>query len=144
MALALAVFALAAVGAIVAGNLMAGVLEHQSGRNTLYLVQAAEAGEGQLPWLLSSLDTGTLLALPIGGAPLDLGSVLAAAGLKVERQVSRLRENLFLIRVRGIRVDAAGGTLAARAVGFLVRVAPDSVNGEDALAPLSRGWLQLH
>ena len=143
MALAIAVFALAALGAIVAGSLMTGVLEHQSGRNTLYLVQAAEAGEGELPWLVSSVDTGTLLALPIGGAPLDLGSASPAAGLTVSRQVSRLRENLFLIRARAARIDAGGGTLASRTAGLLVRVAPDSLNEKAVLAPIARGWLQL-
>jgi hypothetical protein len=120
------------------------VLEQQSGSSTLYLAQAAEAGEAELWSLVGGIEIGLLLALPVGGAPLDLGSASPAAGLSVERQISRLRENLFLIRVRGVRIDAGGGTLATRAVGLLVHVVPDSLGGRDVLAPLHRGWLQLY
>jgi hypothetical protein len=144
MALAVAIFALAAIGAIVAGGLTTGVLEHQSGSNTLYLAQAGAAGEAELWTLLGTIETGTLLALPAGGAPLDLGSASPVAGLTVERQVSRLGENLFLIRVRGARVDAGGGMLASRAAGVLLRVVSDSQSGRDVLAPVHRGWLQLY
>jgi hypothetical protein len=144
MALAVAVFALAAIGAIVAGSLMTGVLEQQSGNSTVYLAQAAEAGEAELWSLLGTIETGTLLALPIGGAPLALGSTVPVGGIMAERQVSRLGENLFLIRVRGLRIDAGGGMLASRAAGLLVRVVPDSLSGAELLAPVHRGWLQLY
>ena len=144
MALAVAIFALAAIGAIVAGSLMPGLLEHQSGSNTLYLAQAAEAGQAELWTLQGTIETSTLLALPAGGAPLDLGSASPVPGLTVERQVSRLRENLFLIRVRAARIDAGGGTLASRATGLLLRIVPDSQSGRDVLAPVHRGWLQLY
>jgi hypothetical protein len=144
MALAVAIFALAAIGAIVAGSLMTGVLEQQTGSSALYLAQAAEAGEAELWSLLETAETGTLLALPSGGAPLDLGTTSPVSGVTVARQVSRLRQNLFLIRVRGVRIDAGGGTLAARAAGLLVRVVPDSLSGENVLVPIPRGWLQLY
>lgn len=144
MALAVAIFALAAIGAIIAGGLTTGVLEHQSGSNTLYLAQAGAVGEAELWTVLGTIETGTLLALPAGGAPLDLGSASPVAGLRVERQVSRLGENLFLIRVRGARVDAGGGMLASRAAGVLLRVVSDSQSGRDVLAPVHRGWLQLY
>ncbi len=144
MALAIAVFALAAIGAIVAGSLMTGVLEEQSGRNALYLMQAAAAGEGELESLAGSLQAGTLLALPVGGTPLDLGPASPAAGVTVERQISRLAENLFLVRVRGGRVDASGGTLASRTVGLLARIVEDSLSGGNRLVTLPRGWLQLY
>jgi hypothetical protein len=144
MALAVAIFALAAIGAIVAGSLTTGVLEHQSGGNTIYLTQAAEAGEAELWTLAETLESSRLLALPAGGAPVDLGPASPMAGLTVERQVSRLGENLLFIRVRGARLDAGGGTLASRAAGLLLRVVPDSQSGRDGLAPVHRGWLQLY
>jgi hypothetical protein len=144
MALPLAIFALAAIGALVAGSLMSAVLEQQSGSHTLYGAQAAVAAEAEL-WSLSGLlETGTLLALPAGGAPLALGSASPAPGLTVECQVSRLGANLFLIRVRGARIDAGGGTLASRGVGLLVRLVPDSLGRGDGLETLPRGWLQLY
>lgn len=144
MALAIAIFALAAIGAIVAGSLTAGVLEHQSGSNTLYLAQAAEAGEAELWSLVETIDPGALLTVTAGGAPLDLGPASPVAGLTVERQVSRLGENLYLIRVRGARIDAAGEPLASRAAGVLLRVVADSQSGREVLAPVHRGWLQLY
>lgn len=144
MALAVAIFALAAIGAIIAGSLTTGVLEHQSGGNTLYLAQAAEAGDAELWSLLGAIETSTLFALPAGGAHFDLGTASPGAGLTVERQVSRLGENLFLVRVRGARIDAGGGTLASRAAGLLLRVVPDSQSGRNVLEPVPRGWLQLY
>ena len=45
MALALAIFALVVVGALVAGAFLAGHLEQRTGRGTLYSAQAADAAE---------------------------------------------------------------------------------------------------
>ena len=45
MALAVAIFALIVIGALVAGAFFAGHLEQRTGRNTLYAAQAADAAE---------------------------------------------------------------------------------------------------
>ena len=47
MALAVAIFALVVIGALVAGTFFAGRLEQQSGQNTFYASQAAEGGRGR-------------------------------------------------------------------------------------------------
>lgn len=145
IALAIALFALVAMGALVSGHFFAGRLEQQSGRNTLFAVQAAEAADAGLVEALGAVSADTLLTLPIGGAALGLGTTTLSPGLKVERQVSRLTSTLFLIRAHGIRHDAAGNPLAARALGWLVRLAPGPQEGPPTVVPLrQRGWVQLY
>src|SRR5687767_15728124 len=90
IALAVAIFALVIMAALVAGSFFAGRLEQQSGRNTLFVGQAAEAAEAGLVEALGSLSSSTLVALPVGGVPLNLHAMSFAAGFRVERQVSRL------------------------------------------------------
>jgi hypothetical protein len=144
MALGLALFALVVIGGMVAGNFLAGLLEQQSGSNTLYVTQAAEAAEAGLRETLLSAPTSTLASLPVGGAPLDLESGSPNPGMVVERQVSRLTDHLFLIQARGTRRDADGGALATRTIGLLVTMAADS-SGGGVLQPLSeRAWVQLY
>ena len=45
MALAVAIFALVVIGALVAGTFYAGRLEQQTGQNGFYAVQASEAAQ---------------------------------------------------------------------------------------------------
>src|SRR5919112_3760381 len=145
MALALALFALVIIGGIVAGNFFAGLLEQQSGRNVLFAVQAGAAAEGELWEAMSNAPATTLRSLVVGGAPWDLGVSTAYSGVVVERTVTRLADNLFLIQSRGTRQDAAGGLLATRAVGLLARLASDSASGAEELVSLDqRAWLQLY
>ncbi|HEY3011349.1 MAG TPA: hypothetical protein VGJ36_01285 [Gemmatimonadales bacterium] len=140
-ALAVAVFALVVIGGIVAGNFFAGLLEQQSGRNTLFISQAAEAAETGLRDAFVALPASTLLALPAGGAPMDLEPLALNSGVSVGRQVSRLTDHLFLLRAQGTRHDADGTPLATRAIGLLIQLS----TGSAAAAPLTqRGWLQLY
>jgi hypothetical protein len=146
IALALAVFALAVIGALVGGTFFAGRLEQQSGANVLYAVQAGEAAEAGLSDAVATVVAATLEGLPVGGAPLDLGTLMLAGGVSASRQVARLTSSLFLIRVRGVRQSAAGTTLAVRSLGLLVRL-PPAADGADpgGVARLGeRGWVQLY
>jgi hypothetical protein len=138
IALAVALFALAVIGAIVAGNFFAGRLEQQSGRNTLFAHQAAEGAEAGLSDATSNISAATLESLPVGGEPLDLGTLTLEGRVSVSRQVSRLTANVFLIRARGIRTDAAGAPLAARSLGSMVRLVNTDVT------VIERGWVQLY
>ena len=144
MALAAAVFALAVMGGLVAGNFMAGWIEHQSGRNTLFAAQAAEAAEAELREALVLVPAGALAALSAGGPAHSLGAV-SFGGIAVEREVARLTERLFLIRVRASRLDAGGTPLATRTVGLLVKPASDSLSPSGTVVPLTqRPWVQLY
>jgi hypothetical protein len=143
--MAVALFALVVMAALVAGSFFAGRLEQQSGRNTLFASQSAEAAEAGLVEAITTLSSSSLVALPVGGVPLDLGTTSFGAGFRVERQVSRLTSTLFLVRSLAARQDADGGDLAVRAVGSLLRLVPDSLGGAPRVAPLGqRSWVQLH
>lgn len=144
VALIVAVFALAILGGLVTITYTAGLLELESGRNTLFVSQAAEAAEGEVRQILGSTPVSTVVTLPIQGAPLDLGTV-SLGGIRIVRQLARLTDNLFLVQARGVRVNADGKPLATRAVGLLVGVAVDSTSGRDSLVPLTqRAWVQLY
>src|SRR5919106_4115811 len=71
IALAVAVFALVVIGALVAGTFFAGRLEQQTGRNTFMAAQAAEAAEAGLNDAVATQTAASLLALPIDPDPLD-------------------------------------------------------------------------
>ncbi len=144
MALAVAVFALAVMSGLVGGTFVAGLIEQQSGRNTLYVMQAAEAAEAVLQEALLPVPASTLSTLPIGGAAQSPVAV-AFPGLTVEREVVRLTGSLFLIRTRASRVDAAGTPLATRTLGLLVKLTTDSASTTEGVMPLTqRPWVQLY
>lgn len=145
IALAIAIFALVVIGALVAANFFVGRLEQQSGQYSLFARQAAEGAETGLLEAIALLPASTLVAMPAGGAPVDLGVSTLSPSVRVERQVSRLTGSLFFVRVRGTRQDAAGSPLAARALGELVRLVSDTLGGPPRVVPLARrGWVQLY
>jgi hypothetical protein len=125
IALAVAVFALVVIGALVAGTFFAGRLEQQTGRNTFMAAQAAEAAEAGLNEAIASQSATALLALPIDPDPAaatDLGSLAVGYNTSASMKVNRLNDNLFLVRSLGARTNAAGGQLAARSLGQLIRL----------------------
>ena len=143
MALAVAVFALAVIGGLVAGNFVAGLLEQQSGRNTLFVMQADEAAEAELRAALELIPATSLSSIPVGGAPIPVDSV-SFNGVAVERQVSRLTDRIFLVRARASRIDGDGSTLATRSLGLLITLTVDAA-GKVGVAPLARrSWIQLY
>jgi hypothetical protein len=144
MALAVAVFALAVMGGLVAGNFVAGLLEQQSAHNTLFGMQAAEAAEAELRAALELVPATSLSAIPVGGTPTLLDSV-AFNGVAVERQVSRLTDRVFLVRTRASRIDGDGNALATRSLGLLITLTVDAAGQAAGVAPLAqRSWIQLY
>ena len=147
IALAFAVFTLAVIGALVGSAFFAGRLEQQSGRNALFAVQAGEVAEAGLSDAIATVAAATLEGLPVGGAPLDIGTLTLAGGVSASRQVTRLTGSLFLIRASGVRNGAAGTTLAVRSLGLLVRLgtAADSAADSGRVTRLGeRGWVPLY
>jgi hypothetical protein len=145
IALGVALFALIVLGGMISGSFYLGIVEQQSGRNTLFAVQAAEAAEAQLRQAVRTTAVSTVLALPIGGPPLELDSIALDPNVTARGNVARLGTNLFLIRSRGTRLDADGRALATRTLGLLVRSTRDSLEGTDVVTPIEqRAWLQLY
>lgn len=126
VALAVAVFALVVIGALVAGTFFAGRVEQQTGMNTFFSAQAAEAAEAGLNDALATQSAGGMLAMPIDPDPADAASLgtmsVVANQVSADRSISRLTDNLFLLRSTGTRVNGAGGQLASRSIGQLIRL----------------------
>jgi hypothetical protein len=141
-ALTLAIFALAVIGGLVALNFFSALLEQQAGRNLLLTTEAAAAAEGGLWELMPEMGPSVLRALSPGGAALELAPVSGRPGLVVERKVGRLADNLFLLQSRAVWANSAG---AARSIGLLARLSPDSLAGGESLLPIGpRAWVQLY
>ncbi|HUQ15660.1 MAG TPA: hypothetical protein VM094_06365 [Gemmatimonadales bacterium] len=139
IALAVAVFALVVIGALVAGTFFAGRLEQQTGRNTFMAAQAAEAAEAGLNDAIASQTAGALLDLPIDPDPAaatDLGSLAVGYNTSATRTINRLTDNLFLVRSLGARNNAAGGQLAARSLGQLIRLVQADIEVNAGLTAL--------
>lgn len=144
IALAVAVFALTVMGALVAANFHAGRLEQESGRNALYAGQAAEAAEAGLSDASVALEPAVLENLGMSDSTLDLGTMVLGQRVVASRQLRRVGQNLFLLRATGVRHDAAGNPLATRSLGLLLNLTRDTL-GQLAARPLRhRAWVQLH
>ncbi len=122
MALPVALFSLVIIGTMVTGTFFAGRLEQQGGLNTFYASQAAEAAEAGISEAMGTTTPADFLALPVGGAAADLGTVSLGGGVDATRQLVRLTGSLFLIRSVGNRRNAAGTPIATRSAGSLVRL----------------------
>ena len=144
MALALALFALVIVGALVAATFFVGRLEQQSGQNTLFAFQAAEAAEAAVSDAIASLTEPALQAVPLGST-LALPEIALGDRAIGRRVIIRLTGSLFLIRATGRRLDAAGSELAVRVLGSLVKLVPDSISGSNVVRRVrERSWMQLY
>ena len=122
MALAVALFAMVVIGTLVAGTFFSGRQEQQSGQNTLFAGQAAEAAEAGISDAIGTLTPTSLLSLVAGGAAANLGTVSLGSGVDASRELSRLTGSLFLIRSVGNRRNAGGTALATRSAGSLIRL----------------------
>jgi hypothetical protein len=136
IALAVAVFALVVIGALVAGTFFAGRLEQQAGSNTFYAAQAAEAAEAGLNEAVATQTAAALLALDPADPETDLGLINVGAHATATRTIRRLSDYLFLVRSFGARTDAAGGQLAGRMLGQLIRLVQLDIEVEAGLTAL--------
>jgi hypothetical protein len=135
VALAMAIFALVIIGILVAGSFFAGRLEQQSGQNTLFASQAAEAAEAGLSDALGgTYNATTLQAIPVGSSSAG-ATVTLASGTTYTQSVDRLTSGLFLYRSVGTR-QSAGATVATRSVGTLVRLLSAQISVNAGLTAL--------
>ena len=139
-ALAVAVLALAVIGALVAATFVAALLEQRSGENILSAEQAfsvAEAGLDALtadwnPALYDSITTGATVGMP----PVDL-----FPGFRYTDSLTRLNAVTFLARAWGERLGPTG-TVSRHALGRYLRMdiaAPPVDAGLTALGAVSLG-----
>jgi hypothetical protein len=119
MALAVAIFALVVIGALVAGTFYAGRLEQQTGQNGFYSIQAAEAAQGGLTSTIQAQNGTTLTAIPTGTTT-SFGSTTVGAGTATT-SIKRLTSSTWLVQSIGSRSNG-GQTLATRTVAQLYRL----------------------
>jgi hypothetical protein len=137
MALAVAIFALVVIGALVAGAFFAGRLEQSSGQATVYAGQAAEAAEAGLSDAISSVNATSLGAMAIGSTTgLGTLTLTGASGLSSTDSVRRLTTSLFLVQALGTRWNGAGVSLADRKLGTLIRLVSANITVNAGLTAL--------
>jgi len=119
IALAVAIFALVVIGALVAGSFYVGLQEQRVGRNTITFEQAFAAAEEGAQRQVANWDAGTFNAVAIGDSTIFSGT-LASSGGWYRGSIRRFSDNLFLVRSEGFSRDS----LARQQVGLLVRLRP--------------------
>ena len=123
MALAVAIFALVVIGALVAGAFYASTLEQRTGRNSMFAAEAAQAAEtGPMSVLgnwdsyaLNNMGNGTTVAL--GTTPM-----FGRTDMNYTVRATRLNDQVFLLTSLGSRTDGAGTELAQSTVATLARL----------------------
>jgi hypothetical protein len=123
MALAVAIFALVVIGALVAGAFYASTLEQRTGRNAIYAAEAAQAAETGPMTVLANWNQYVNNNMP-NGTTSSLGSsnFTGRTDLSYTVSATRLNNNLFLLTSLGSRVDGAGNELARSSVATLARL----------------------
>jgi hypothetical protein len=121
IALAVAIFALVVIGALVAGTFFAGRLEQQTGENTFYANQATEAAQAALTQTVQTTTSSALLA--IGQGKSSTGTTVSLGGrVSATPTIKQLTSSIWLVTAVGQKTDAAGHQLAARSLGQLIRL----------------------
>jgi hypothetical protein len=138
IALAVAIFALVVIGALVAGVFFAGRLEQQTGQNTLYAMQASEVAEAGLADAVNLQTAAGMLALPIAPATNTVVNTTTFGGSHATsaNTITRLTDNVFLIKALGTRTDAANSALAVRSLGQLIRLVEAEITVNAGLTAL--------
>lgn len=132
MAMAVAIFALVVVGALVAGAFFAGNLEQRTGRNSIYATEAAGAAESGTASVFAKWDPA-LKTLAVGDSLAEPMSTSLGAHVTVTPKVFRLNNELFLVRSVGQRTDAAGNVMAQRTVATVGRLVTATTSAKAAV-----------
>jgi hypothetical protein len=119
IALAMAIFALVVIGALVAGSFFIGMQEQRVGRNTITYQQAFTAAEEGASQQVSAWSPGALNQIPIGDSVLFAGTLPSNGGW-YRGSTRRLSDLNYLVRSEGFSRDSA----SRQQVGMLVRLRP--------------------
>jgi len=138
IALAVAVFAMVVIGALVAGTFFVGRLEQVSGRNGAFAGEAAEAAEGGLAYGRINWDpTYADMAVYDGTAAseISLGTIQVGgnARLVATDTLRRLNSELFLLRSVGQRRGVGTQVLATRTLAQVIRLSKPIIDVRSAI-----------
>src|SRR5512138_3075666 len=134
MALAVAIFALVVIGALVAGAFYASTLEQRTGRNSIYAAQAAQAAETGPMTVLANWNQYVNNNMANGTTALLGASTLPNhPELSYSVSATRLNSQIFLVTSLGTRTDGAGNELARDSVATLARLSFVNANAKAAV-----------
>ncbi len=131
MALAIALFAIVVIGALVAGTAFAGQLEMGGGRSAIATTQAMEQAETGIADAFQNWEP-TWNSLAAGNTALG---PTTTSGLLNRRSytVTRLGGVLAFVRSKGERLNAAGNIVASRELGQLARIVDPDIDVDAAV-----------
>jgi hypothetical protein len=134
MALAIALFAIVVIGALVAGTTYAGRVEMSGGQSALSATRALEQAETGLTDVFANWDAAwnSIPVHPAGGSQVSYLTVTAGYNQR-SSTVRRIADNLFLIQSTGNRLGSGGSVLATRSLGQLARLTVPVVSVDAAL-----------
>ncbi|HXE58142.1 MAG TPA: hypothetical protein VNK43_09080 [Gemmatimonadales bacterium] len=139
IALAIAVFALVVIGALVTGAFYAGRLEQRAGDHALYQAQALGAAEAGTDQVLGNWNIGWNATAP--GDSVLIGTTSLGGGSAYSALIRRLNSSLFLIQATGEYRGPGGSILSRRMVASLSRIITPDIEIEAALTV--RGSLRI-
>jgi hypothetical protein len=145
IALAVAIFALVIVGALVAGAFFAGTQEQRVGENSRRMQQSFGVAEVGTAQQVATWDPATRNITPIYPAgSVTLADAPSTSGVYGGR-ILKLNENLYLIDITGQDSVSRSGRLRAggarQRIGLLARVMPLQINIQASLT--TQGGTQL-
>ena len=133
VALALVLFALVIMGAVLSGSFLAVRLDRNSSSATTYAAEAQAAAEAGLAEVWAAWDPTVHSVLPLwdGTSGTELGTPLHNLGGNSQRQfadsVRRVNTQLFVVRSYGVRYDAAGNVLSQVGVAQMFRIVKPTI-----------------
>jgi hypothetical protein len=130
MALAIALFAIVVIGALVAGTAFAGQLEMGGGRSAIATTQAAEQAETAIAEAFQNWD-GTWNTMATNTTA--NGPSTTSGFNRRSYTVTRLGGVLALIRGTGERLDVGGNVVSTREIGRLARIVDPDVDVDAAV-----------
>ena len=119
IALAVSIFALVVIGALVSGSFFFGMQEQRVGRNSVRLQQAFAAAEEGAAVQLATWQRRVMNNIAIGDSIAFTGTVAANGGW-YRGSTKRLNERLYLVRSEGFSRDST----SRQQVGILARLRP--------------------
>jgi hypothetical protein len=138
IALAVAVFALVVIGALVAATFFSGRLEQQTGQNTVYATQAAEAAEAALSQAIGATTGPEMYEMVAGGNFTDLPAPSLGGYVTGQPSMRRLTNSLWLLQAVGRRRNGVGTELARHSLAQLIRANQANISVKAGLTALGK------
>jgi hypothetical protein len=143
IALALVLFALVIMGAVLSGSFMAVRLDKNSSTATTYANDAQGAAEAGLAEAYATWDPTVHSVMPVwdGTPATEIGTPLhalgAAGSLRLYADsIRRINTQLFLVRAYGARTNAAGNVLSQLGVAQFFRIVKPSIGVNAAVTTM--------